>query len=119
MPGGIQEADAAGPSQELARGARQPVAADRAHVHRQLAHALRACSGASADVVCHSPLKESSTSQSALEAYGKLTPRGPRRNLCEVPVSQSQPIARTSTGSWPTLCAPALVRQLMLFVTPH
>jgi len=42
-----------------------------------------------------------------LDAYRKPTPRGPRRNLRAVPVSQSQPIARTSTGSWPTLCARA------------
>jgi len=41
-PGRVQEADAARPAQELARRAGEPVAADRAHVHRQLAHALRA-----------------------------------------------------------------------------
>lgn len=38
-----------------------------------------------------------------LDAYRNPMPRGPRKNLRDVPVSQSQPMAATSTGIWPTL----------------
>ncbi len=77
-PGRVQKADAARPAQELARRAGEPVAADRAHVHRQLAHALRARaaphSRAGVDKVQHTPRPD----RCFLLQRPRFTPRVPR-----------------------------------------
>ncbi len=77
-PGRVQKADAARPAQELARRAGEPIAADRAHVHRQLAHALRARaaphSRAGVDKVQHTPRPD----RCFLLQRPRFTPRVPR-----------------------------------------
>jgi hypothetical protein len=78
-PGRVQEANAARPAQELARRAGEPVAADRAHIHRQLAHALRARAAprlrAGADTVQHAPRPD----RCFLSQRPRFTPQGPAR----------------------------------------